>query len=195
LINGKQKSTINFVKKIIGLVGPIASGKGTVAAIFQKHGYSYYSLSDRIREEITKNTLPINRKSLQLFGNSLRREFGSSVLAKKTASLISADNPDTIVIDSIRNPGEVNFLKEKYDIYILGITANQKKRFDFMIKRGRRNEKIEFDKFKALDDQELENYDEHTQQINKTLKFADLIIENNSTLDALKKKVEKAFFS
>ncbi|MDO8494013.1 MAG: AAA family ATPase, partial [Deltaproteobacteria bacterium] len=36
---------------IIGLVGKNGAGKGEVAAVLQKIGYQYYSLSDVIREE------------------------------------------------------------------------------------------------------------------------------------------------
>ena len=41
-----------MAKIVIGLVGPIASGKGTVIDILKNKGYTPYSLSDALKEEI-----------------------------------------------------------------------------------------------------------------------------------------------
>jgi dephospho-CoA kinase len=42
------------MRKVIGLTGTIASGKGTLAEFLKGKGYSYFSLSDILREEATK---------------------------------------------------------------------------------------------------------------------------------------------
>ena len=41
-------------RKVIGLVGPIASGKGIVVEILKQKGYSAYSLSDVLKTEVQK---------------------------------------------------------------------------------------------------------------------------------------------
>jgi dephospho-CoA kinase len=60
--------------KVIGLVGPMGSGKGTVGQILQKLGYKSYVLSDIIRKEADRRHLPRERGVLQDIGNDLRRQ-------------------------------------------------------------------------------------------------------------------------
>ncbi len=177
----------------IGLVGPIASGKGTVAKLLRDRGYHPYSLSDRIREEIKTRNEEITRESLNRISNELRQNLGSDVLAKRTADLISQDNSDYVVVDAIRNPAEANFLKKTFNAHILGITASQEKRFEFFKSRGSNSAGIEtFEQFKELDDREMAQSGEHKQQVGATLELADSIIENDGSISDLAQKLEVA---
>lgn len=182
-----------MIKKVVGLVGPIASGKGTVAQYLSKKGYKSYSLSDRIREEITARGLIITRESLNTVSNELREKFGPQVLAELTAKLIERDNPELVVVDAIRNPAEVNFLKQKFGARIIGVVADQKKRFELFMKRGTNTTGISsWEEFRTLDNAELFQNGEHKQQVNKSLELADFIIENNGTFEELNTKVDEA---
>ena len=66
---------------VIGLTGPNASGKGTVAELLQKRGFGLHSLSDIVREEARAAGLTTGRDHLIVTGNRLRREGGAGVLA------------------------------------------------------------------------------------------------------------------
>ena len=181
-----------MIRKVFGLVGPIASGKGTVVKILVEQGYTAYSLSDRIREEIRRQGLDITRETLNTVSNELRETLGADILARRTAQLIEKENPEFVAIDAIRNPAEVNFLKEKFGIKIIGIVADQKRRFELFKNRGNNAAGIEtFEQFKELDDRELVQEGQHKQQINECLKLADIIIENNGTIEDLKQKVQE----
>ncbi len=181
-----------MIKKVVGLVGPIASGKGTVAQYLSKKGYKSYSLSDRIREEITARGLTITRESLNMVSNDLRQNLGSDILAKRTAEIIEQEGSEFVVVDAIRNPAEINFLKQKFQAKIIGIVADQKKRFDLFMKRGTNTTGISsWEEFKALDDAELIQEGKYKQQVNECLKFTDAIIENNGTFDDLNAKIDE----
>ena len=120
--------------KVIGLVGPMASGKGLVADYLVSQGYTYFRLSDVIKEEITKRKLPTDRKTFQDLGNELRKNFGSDILVKR----IFEKNPEgKIVLDGIRNPGEVKYLKTTLQAEIIGINATPEKRYQFVQARKR----------------------------------------------------------
>ena len=77
---------------------------------------------------------PVPRKDMQDFGDSIRRENGADYLPKKAAEKISelADRGvDKVVIDSIRNPEEVYFLKNTYvDFFVFAIFAGNSLRWE-----------------------------------------------------------------
>ena len=177
--------------KVIWLVGPIASGKGTVAKILAEMGYSPYSLSDRIREETTLRGFETTRQTLTDIGNELRQTLSADVWAKRTAELIEKASPEFVVIDAIRNPAELTFLKQKFGAKIIGIVADQKKRFEMFKSRGKNTAGINtWEEFKAIDDQESSQEGSYKQQVDACLALADIIIENNETIEDLKQKIE-----
>ena len=119
--------------KTIGLTGTNGSGKGAVALYFMDHGYAYFSLSDVNREELTKDGLEPTRDNLIQKGNDLRSFSGADVLARMVIKKIEGK----AVIDSIRNPEEVRFLKRQEDFILLAIDADVKLRYLRVKKRGR----------------------------------------------------------
>ena len=178
-------------KIAIGLVGPIASGKGTVIKILSEKEYSSYSLSDRIREEIKSRGMEITRDTLNTVSNELRENIGTDVWAKRTAELIEKENPEFVVIDAIRNPAEISYLKEKLGIKIIGIIANQARRYEWFHARTTNTAGVStWEEFKELDDKELKQTGDHKQQVAECLELADIIIDNNGTIEDLKHKVE-----
>lgn len=176
-------------KNVICIVGPIAAGKGTVVKILEENGYVPYSFSDRIKDELKSRGMEISRFTLNQISNEMRREHGDDIWARKNADAIDSDTHEKIVIDGGRNPQEINFLKERYDAKVIGVTADQDTRFARLKARGLVNEKLTFEEFKELDDRELSQTDIHAQQVNECLKLADVIIENNGTIEALNDKV------
>lgn len=105
---------------VIGLVGPFASGCSTVAKKIQEfYDYEVLSLSDELRNLFKKenpNTEP-NRQKLQDFGDAIRREHGADYLATLVYDKIEAGK--NYVIDSIRNPEEIRFLRRKISTFFL----------------------------------------------------------------------------
>lgn len=178
-------------KIVIGLVGPIASGKGEVVKILVAKGYRPYSLSDRIREEITQRGLEVNRTNLNFVSNNLRQNFGADILAKRTSELIEKGEDELAVIDAIRNPFEIKYLQNKFGAKIIGVVADQKRRFELFLKRGTNIAGIEtWEQFKELDNRELAQEGIHKQQVKACLNLADIVIENNGTVEDLRANVE-----
>ena len=55
--------------RLIGLTGTNGAGKGEVASYLEKNGYSYFSLSDVIREVMKKEGIEESRNNLIKKGN------------------------------------------------------------------------------------------------------------------------------
>ena len=72
-------------KYVIVIVGPIASGKGTVVEILKDNGYIPYSFSDRIKEEIKNRGMEITRFTLNQISNELRQTMSTDIWARRNA--------------------------------------------------------------------------------------------------------------
>ena len=120
---------------IIGLTGRNASGKGEVAQYLKERGFTFYSLSDVLRDELKRKKKTITRVNLIWLGNKLRDEKGPSVLADKIMDRLQDDHH--YVIDSFRNPEEVKAFRRtrEKDFVLLSVEASAKKRFERIKRR------------------------------------------------------------
>lgn len=180
--------------KVVGLVGSLASGKGTVAEFFASKGYIVLVVSTPIKKDLKKRGLEITRKNLQDVGNEMRQKYGLDYWAKELGKEIKRQKADKVVIDGLRSPGEVEFFKKKYHAYILGIDASPEKRLALVLSRKREGDpktREEFDKWEQRDRGVGE--ESFGQQVDKCLALADSVIENDGTLEELLQKAETAY--
>lgn len=169
-------------RKIIGLTGKNASGKGVAAQAFIDSGYTYVSLSDALRKEAEKRGMSHSREDLIQLGQDLRKKEGPGVLAAKT---IAAFTPDTsYVVDSIRHPAEIEFLKNAGNFTLIGVDAPVQIRYERAMKRGRDESAITLDDFIAMEERENSS-DKLGQQLNECLALVDILFQNDKTVDDL----------
>ena len=102
---------------ILGLTGPNAAGKGEVARILVAGGFETFSLSDEIREELKARGREPTRDAMIDEGRRLRTEHGLDVLARRAVARFT--HGVNQVVDSIRNPEEVRFLKTRPGFFLL----------------------------------------------------------------------------
>lgn len=168
---------------IIGLTGAFGSGATFIATQFlEKKGYKKCSLSDILREE-NKNqggdSSP-SRKELQEFGNKVRRDNPAYLAQVLDAKVLSNDADSNFVIDSIRNPAEIKYFRDKYPEFILmGLFADYEKRWD-RVKASYNNSKDSFDADEQKDKGALEP--PYGQRISDCFFESDLIIINNDPI-------------
>jgi dCMP deaminase len=174
---------------IIGLTGNNGSGKTAVSEYLKSRSFKYYSLSDEIREEIRRRSLEITREVLIDVGNELREKFGPGVLAERILQRLG--NDQNYVIDSIRNPQEVEVLRQRSDFTLLALEADQKTRFERSRDRGRENAAQSFRQFVEEETRELDSANPANQQLYATQQKADLIVNNDGTLEELHRNLDK----
>lgn len=168
-----------MIKQIIGLTGPIRAGKSSALNILREKGYKGYKFSNVINREIKKRRKKITRKLQQDIGNKLRERFGGDYWAKKLLKIAEKEKSGLIVIDGIRNPDEINFLKAKGSI-IIGINADyeiRKRRFLKDPKIGDSKNEKDFNQVEKRDRGIGEKG--FGQQVSACLKLADIVIINN----------------
>jgi len=168
---------------IIGLTGTICGGKGTLATHLIDLGFNHFVLSDRIRDEIRIRGQEITRALLQDVGNELRNKFGGAVLAQRTADLM-ADAEGNVVIDGVRNPDEIKFLRNVLGASILGVDAPKETRCEWYLERAksRGEDGTSIADFERDNNRDLGIGEPGTgQQVSKCLELADVVIENNGS--------------
>lgn len=168
---------------VIGLVGPFGSGCSYVAnKIVENHGYVYLSLSDVLREEYKKENpkkRKIERKDLQNFGDKIREENGADYLAKVICDRIGQDKTQNYVVDSIRNPEEINCLRKSFaEFFLVGVFAEPELRW------GRVKGKYDEDRrnFDEDDKRDSNGGVEYGQRVTDSFRMADIILLNNENI-------------
>ncbi len=174
---------------IIGLTGRNASGKGEIAQYLIERGFFFYSLSDVLRNELKKLKKPLTRDNLTWLGNKLRNESGPSVLAEKIIENLEDDRH--YVIDSFRNPEEVQAFRRTKDFVLLFVEASPRARFERMKARGREGDAQTYKEFLKIEEREAKNADPTKQNLEACRKLADRKLLNNASLAALHNKVNR----
>jgi len=184
---------------IIGVTGPIGSGKGKVAEFFKKEGFVHHSFSREIRQIAKERGIEINRKSLTELGKKLAAEGaikGKSILGERILTNIKNEldkGASRWVIEGIRRVQDADIFRDhefdnkKMRFVLIGINADQKERWKRLQKRGRKGEPKSFEEFKKIDDAEWEG----TLEVGKLMKRADYVIMNDGSLEELAQEVKK----
>jgi dephospho-CoA kinase len=180
---------------VIGLCGLNGGGKGVVAAMLKNRGFIAYSTSDILREECFKKGLDaITRDKLAEEGTRMRKLFGPDVLAHKVVERIYTEEGASLpkrdvlrgnyVLESIRNTGEVKFLRTIPGFVLWSIDADTMTRFERLKARKREADSQTFEDFLRVETGE-NSKEESGQQLVTTSALADDHIVNQGTQDDL----------
>jgi dephospho-CoA kinase len=171
---------------VLGLTGPNASGKGEVARLLRERGFAYHSLSDIIREEAVSRGLTTGRDHLIATGNDMRERGGPGFLAERMLPRLGGRD----LVDSVRNPVEVEVLRRLPRFVLLGVTAPIEVRYRRALGRPGRGDATEsLDAFAAKEAEE--NTSQVTaQRLDATFALADRILMNDAGLPELERKID-----
>lgn len=175
---------------IIGLTGPMASGKSTVLDVLKNLGYKHVTLSDMVREEAQRLGIKEERENLMNVGQNLRRRYGAGILGIRALEKIQYSGGNKWVVDGIRNPAEIEELRKTPDFIMIANTAPE----DLIIKRikSRKRSDDSFDEIsirRKLRREMGEGEPVDGQQVGKCIEMADYVFENNMAFE----KVEEEF--
>lgn len=175
---------------IIGITGAFGSGKSEAANFFSSRGFEKVLLSSFLEKDLERRGVKhITRKMLQDLGNEWRKNLGAGVLAKKALEYISKKNYRKVVIDGIRNIGEIAELRKKDNFVLIAILANRKMRFE-RLKQIKRREDLTWKTFESLDFRDLGIGEKKTGlQVAFCIALSDVFVTNNRTKEYLEKKL------
>lgn len=178
----------------LGIVGRIASGKGEVVKILtDQYGFRSFNLSSILHANFKKKGITdFTREDLQDEGDRLRREEGEGVLAKRAIKELRIKNKELgMIVEGIRNPAEVNYLRTLPNFFLIAVKAKQSVRFKRLKKRGKPWDPKTWDEFLVIDrrDKGL-GQKKYGQQVGKCINLADVTIHNDTDISTLEKRVK-----
>lgn len=171
--------------QVMGISGLPGSGKSLVSDLATEKGAIIVSMGDIIREEAKKRG-----ESTKDTARNLRAEHGEYIVSeltiKKIKKLQDEGNKNTIIVEGIRSPQEVNMFKENFENFIiLSIFANPTLRFERLQKRMREDDSKDYNEFLKRDQMELDF------GIGTVIALSDKIIINESDLESYTEKINE----
>ena len=121
-------------------------------------------------------------------GNELRQRYGANILAERILQKIEDDKH--YVIDSIRNPAEVEAFRAAKHFKLIRIEAPQEVRFRRILSRHRESDPRTWEEFIELEKREAEG-DETSQNLVKVELMADHTLTNDGSLENLYPKIDE----
>lgn len=166
----------------VGLVGPFGSGCSYVGHWIEKNkNYTFLSLSDILKELYVQQhpKKKFSRTDLQNFGNEIRQLHGSHYLAECIWKKMQEHQENNYVIDSIRNPEEINYFRKNIpEFYLFGVFAEQEQRWH-RVGQIYNDDKREFENDDKRDSGEKFAYG---QRVTDSFRMSDIIILNNDNI-------------
>jgi len=176
---------------IIGITGTIGAGKGTIVDFLTKEkGFVHFSVRAYIAEEIIRRGMVVNRDSMVLVANNLRKDNSPSYITDRLYEKALATGKDSI-IESIRTPGEVSSLREKGGFFLLAVDADPEVRYKRISVRNSETDSVSFETFLDNEKREMNSTDPNAQNIGQCIKLADFKLWNNGTMEQLNRQVEE----
>ncbi|MBI5044721.1 MAG: hypothetical protein HZC02_02240 [Candidatus Levybacteria bacterium] len=178
---------------VIGVVGGASTGKGEITDFLRKQEIIHFndiSLSDILRELATQEGKSHKREDLEAVGTAHREQFGDDFLARIAVDILCANPAENYIVESIKHPDEIRTLKSEVNALILGVTMSPERRFAFMQERAREGDSVKWAAFHNLLLLEKSSTG-HGIRVDDALREADVLIDNDGTLDDLHRKVAK----
>jgi len=114
-------------KLILGLVGEIATGKGSAASYLkQKYGAKSLRFSTPMRDILDRLFIPQSRENLVGLSETLRHTFGEDVFAHAIFKEVQETNANLVVLDGIRRTQDMKHLKTLPHFVLVKIVADPK---------------------------------------------------------------------
>ena len=179
---------------VIGITGTLGSGKGTIVEyLVKKHGFRHYSVREFLLQEIKKQGLAPNRDSMVKVANTLRKQHTPYYIVAALFDQAVNEGKDA-VIESIRTPGEVEFLRQQEHFLLISVDADPYLRYQRIKNRKSETDNIDFATFIENEKREMSATDPNKQNLQKCIQMADIRFLNNGTVKELIQKVDEALF-
>src|SRR3989338_8324314 len=136
--------SINASQKILGLVGPKGSGKGTVAKYLQDaYGARAIAFSDIVGDLLDVLHIPRTRNAHIDLAVAIRSAFGDQAFGHAMAARTATIDAPLVIVDGIRFMNDYTSWRGSDNFSLMAIMAEQKTRYERIRARGRSSEENE----------------------------------------------------
>lgn len=175
-------------KIIIGLAAELAGGKGTATKyITEKYNGNSHRFSTMLRDILDRIYLGHSRENMQNLSTILRQTFGEDTMAKVMFEDTKKDEHNVVVVDGVRRPADIKYLRQLSEFKLVYIDADIKKRYERILKRGENPD----DATKTFEQFEKDQLGEADAQIRSLKDQADFVVDNNGSFEDLYNQFDK----
>ncbi len=177
-----------MTKLILGLVGQMGSGKGTVAKyLIENYSATTHKFSDALRDILDRLGVEKSRENISLISGALRQTFGEEILTQSLCVELEKDQAEIVVLDGVRRAAEVEVLRQIPGFVLVWVETDLEKRYQRLVARGENtgDSQKTFEQFQK----------EHELETEKTIlplkELADFQINNDGELEDVYQQVEE----
>lgn len=176
---------------LLGVTGTNGAGKGVfVSYLKEQYGASHYSVRDYLVQSLKEKGLPTDRPAMRALANSIRNNEHGAYIIEALCKKAQQDS-GIVIIESIRNPMEIDFLKRwNAKSKLVAIDAPQELRYQRAIERSSSTDAIDFETFQAQEASEWTNDDPKAQQVGVCMQRADITLMNAGGLHDFQRAID-----
>jgi dephospho-CoA kinase len=174
-------------KLIFGIVGGLASGKTTLAEyLSETYNCNTYRYSTVLRDILDRVYVDQSRHNIQELSTFLRTTYGQDIIGKVIAKDVDGDANDIVVVEGIRRPTDITYLREIPGFQLIFVDANQQIRFERITARTENSD----DAGKTFEQFQKDEAAEADRLISEIAKEAAYTIDNNGDIASFYKQAE-----
>jgi dephospho-CoA kinase len=170
--------------KVVVFTGMPGSGKSEAVQVARERGFPVFRMGDGVWDEVRRQGLPLEALQVGKVANEMRTSHGADIWARRTLESVDRE-ADVVIIDGVRSRAELDAFKEELgaDFYLVLIDCPDDLRMERVTSRGRDDDTISPEAFRARDDREL------SWGLGEILASADTVIPNTGTVEELRSRV------
>lgn len=174
------------MKTVIATAGMPGSGKGVITDFLVEKGFDVVVMSNAVKEKMAEKGIDVNNHTLRNFAKELREKHGRNIVAQLCIDEINSMENCMIVLDGVRSPEEVEFMRNQNIKFILiAVDADKETRFQRILSRGRSDDMKTREEFEFREKKEI-GYGQ-----DKVIGMADYKISNEGSIKDFDKKLEE----
>jgi dephospho-CoA kinase len=178
---------------VVGITGTNGAGKGAIAEYLQKMGFVHLSVTKYLTEIILSEKGDVNRDTMLATANRLRTAYGNDYLMRQLYKKAQEIGKNCI-IESVRNVGEVNYLKTLPNFKLIAVDAKPQTRYKRVMSRKSDKDKVSYEKFLSDEARELDPDPTKTNLL-ACVKMADVVLSNDGSMEDLHQKIDQILAS
>ncbi|NLG49010.1 MAG: AAA family ATPase [Chloroflexi bacterium] len=176
--------------QVIGVVGLNASGKDALLEyLHQRCGLPIVSSGDIARDLAMQRGLAPTRDNLHHISTQYIARYGTDYFMRQIVDIIEREGWTAVGITGIRTPDDVRTLKQRLGnnfVLVYVHVSDPHLRYERARQRAEARDPTTFAEFAEKDREEEELF-----HIRDTIQYADMIIDNSSTIEAFHQQIEE----
>lgn len=176
--------------RVIAAVGRNASGKDELANyLYRRCAVPVLASGDVARDMADEQGVEPTRFSLHRLSRQAMAEHGEAFFMQRLIDEIEAHDWPAVVISGVRTPADVETLRAHFgqDLLIVHVAVDDpRERYQRMQARGAPRDPETYEAFLRQEREEEEMF-----SVSEAIRRADVTIENNTTLEALYRRIEE----